>query len=299
MSTPVERIAFARGEGEMVVYRYGEVGAKPMLAIHGVTSSHLAFQFLADEWIARGYTVYAPDLRGRGHSNKVGAPYGMQTHADDMTAVLDHLGIASADVAGHSMGAFVALAFYRFHSDRVGRLILLDGGPELGLPPGFTKEQIVPLVLGPALQRLSMTFESADAYREFWKVQPAFDGNWTPEMDRYIEHDLQGVEGSLSPRTVFDAVARDTEDLWGDGVCSQALASLDRDVIMIRAERGLQNEPIPLYPEPYITDLLTSKYPRVTMVTIPNTNHYDVVISAYGASETAKAIDTFFAGAST
>jgi lipase len=296
MSSPMERIAFDRGAGEMVVYRYGDQTDKAMLAIHGVTSSHLAFQFLADEWIKRGYTVYAPDLRGRGHSNAIGAPYGMENHADDMAAVLDHLGISKVDVAGHSMGAFVALAFMRKHSSRIGRLILLDGGPELGLPPGFTKEAIVPLVLGPALQRLSMTFKSVDEYREFWKAQPAFVKGWPTEMDRYIEHDLQSVDGGFGPRTAYEAVARDTEDLWGDGICSEALAQLDRDVIFIRAERGLQNEPVPLYPEPYISDLLV-KYPRVSMVTIADTNHYDIVISADGARQTAMAIDEFFSEA--
>lgn len=297
MSMPQARITFPRGEGEMVVYRYGPHLGKPLLAIHGVTSSHLAFQFLADEWIARGYTVYAPDLRGRGQSNRVGAPYGMAQHAEDMVAVLDHLGIDRADVAGHSMGAFVTMALFALHPDRVGRIMLLDGGPELGLPPGMTKEQVMPLVLGPALQRLRMTFPSVDAYLEFWQAHPAFTGRWTEEMARYAAYDLQGEAPELRARTAEEAVARDTEDLWGDGIVSQGLASLDRPVIMIRAERGLQDEPVPLYPEPYISSLL-QKYPKVAMVTIADTNHYDVVISARGAKQVASAIDQFFTGAS-
>lgn len=293
MSLPTERIAIPRGEGELVCYRYGEAGGRPLLAIHGVTSSHRAFQFLADEWVARGHTVYAPDLRGRGQSNAIGAPYGMETHAGDMIALLDHLGLNRVDVAGHSMGAFVTLALLGLHPDRVDRVMLLDGGPELGLPPGMTKEQVMPLVLGPALQRLSMTFESVDAYREFWKVHPAFVGRWTEEMTHYVDYDLQGQSPALHPRTAPDAVARDTEDIWGGGVASATLAALDRDVIMVRAERGLQDEPVPLYPEPYINALL-AKYPRVTLVTVPGTNHYDLVIGEHGAAQVAKELDRFF-----
>jgi pimeloyl-ACP methyl ester carboxylesterase len=293
MSLPVERYAFSRGAGEMVVYRYGAVGARPLLAIHGVTSSHLAFQFLADEWIERGYTVYAPDLRGRGQSNAIGAPYGMATHADDMAAVLDFLGIDAADVAGHSMGAFVALALFGLHPTRVERLMLLDGGLELGLPPGMTIEQVMPLVLGPALERLSTTFASEAAYLDFWKAHPAFTGRWTDEMAHYAVYDLQGTASELHARTAPEAVARDTEDLWGGGVVSAALASLDRDVLMVCAERGLQDEPVPLYPRPWL-DVVLQRYPRVSSVTIPDTNHYDLVIGAYGAKQVAAAIDEFY-----
>lgn len=294
MSQPQERIAVARGAGELVAYRYGPSGGRPILAIHGVTSSHLAFQFLADQWIARGYTVYAPDLRGRGQSNAVGAPYGMAMHAEDMIALLDHLQIERVDVAGHSMGAFVTLALVGLFPERVERVTLLDGGPELGLPPGMTKEQVLPLVLGPALERLSMTFTSVDEYLEFWKQHPAFVGRWTKEMALYAEYDLQKSGGVLSPRTAPDAVARDSEDIWGGGIASESLAAIDRDVIMVRAERGLQDEPVPLYPEPYLQVLL-AKYPRLTVVTVPGTNHYDLVIGEHGAERVAKEVDQFFA----
>jgi hypothetical protein len=112
-------------------------------------------------------------------------------------------------------------------------------------------------------------------------------------MQHYVDYDLQGEEPDLRPRTAADAVARDTEDIWGGGIASGALADPDRDVIMIRAERGLQDEPVPLYPEPYV-DLLLAKYPRLTVVTVPETNHYDVVIGAYGAEQVAKELDRFF-----
>lgn len=286
---PQQRTAIPRGAGELAVFRYGAEGGRPVLAIHGVTSSHLAWQFLADVLIPRGYTIYAVDLRGRGDSNQVGGPYGMAVHAEDMVAVLDHLGIKAADVVGHSMGGFVAVALTSLFPERVARLMLVDGGLPLTLPPGITVEQIMPMVLGPALERLSMKFEDLDAYRKFWIDHPALGRGWNDEWDRYIAHDLRGPAGALSPATAPDAVARDSEDLWGGNLVETGLVNLDRDVTMIRAERGLQNEPLPLYPE-ILLEMLKAKYPRVSIVTIPDTNHYDIVMSSYGAPLSADAL---------
>ena len=101
-------------------------------------------------------------------------------------------------------------------------------------------------------------------------------------LDRYIEHDLRGESGHLRPATDPAAVARDSEDLWGGNECDTALRSTDLDVLMLRAPRGLQNELPGLYPEARIAEL-ESMFPSMRIVTIPDTNHYDLVLSADGA----------------
>ena len=281
MSIPRARITVPRGNGELAVFRYGPEGGKPLLAIHGVTSSHLAWQWFADE--LPDYTIYAVDLRGRGDSRGVGGPYGMSVHADDMDAVLEHLGIASATVIGHSMGGFVALAMLHRHPHRFDRVILVDGGPPLALPPGMTVAQMMPLILGPTLDRLAMEFESVDAYRDFWLRNPSFaQRGWNAGLDRYIEHDLHGEAPQLRPATDPDAVARDSEDLWGGNECDTALRMSEQEVLMLRAPRGLHNELPGLYPESRITEL-EQAFPQLRIVTIPDTNHYDLVLSADGA----------------
>ena len=50
----------------------------------------------------------------------------MEQHADDLAALLDHLKIRRAVVAGLSMGGYVAFAFWRRHRERVRALILAD-----------------------------------------------------------------------------------------------------------------------------------------------------------------------------
>ena len=289
---PSERRTLARGADALAVFRFGPADGRPLLAIHGVTSSHLAWQFLADELVPRGYTLWAPDLRGRGDSRSVGGPYGMAVHADDLAALLDFLGLQQVDVIGHSMGAFVAVALQHRHPSRVGRLLLLDGGIPLALPAGMTVETVMPLILGPALTRLAMEFSNLDEYRAFWQRNPAFaQRGWGEEMDRYLAHDLRGEPGHLRPATDPEAVTADSADLWGGNLVSEALQALSVDVPLLRAERGLQNEPQALYPEATLPTVAAA-YPRVRVQTILDTNHYDLVMSVEGAALVAAALFT-------
>lgn len=285
---PTSRVAVPCGAGELALYRFGSADGRPLLAIHGVTSSHLAWQHLADELVGRGFTIWAPDLRGRGDSNAAGAPYGMRTHAGDLDRLLEAAGLGEVDVVGHSMGGFVAVALRHLHPERVARLMLLDGGVPLALPPGFTVEQVMPLILGPALARLAMTFESLAQYRTFWQQNPAFaQRGWGEELDRYIAYDLRGEGSLLHPSTDPAAVSEDSADLWGDNLVSAALEALSVDVPLLRAERGLQNEPGGLYPDA-VLPAIASAYPRIRVTTVPDTNHYDLVMSAEGAAACAR-----------
>ena len=83
--------------GSLAAFRLGAPGGgvEPVLAIHGITSSNAS-------WVAVGRALgdraalVAVDLRGRGESNVLPGPYGLEAHARDMLAVLDALGIDRA-----------------------------------------------------------------------------------------------------------------------------------------------------------------------------------------------------------
>lgn len=281
--TPIKKHLINVAGGELAVFQYGETTAKSMLAIHGITSNHLAWQHFAAHAINSGYVVYAPDLRGRAASNKLPAPFGMKAHAADMHAVIEQLQLTKPFVIGHSMGGFVAIALNHFYPDLIGKLVLIDGGLPLALPPGMTVEQVLPLVLGPALARLAMKFESTDAYVDYWRAHPAFADGITPEMENYIRHDLVGVAPELMPSTNPDCVNEDSVDLWSSDLIDNALIELNLDAVMLRAVRGLQNEPTGLYPELLLADL-AAKYPKVEIITLTDTNHYSILMSDAGAS---------------
>lgn len=111
-----------------------EDGEGPVIVmLHGGMASHVASLPLVAPLASR-YHVLAPDLRGNGKSWS-GAPLTFDQLADDVEALLDHLGVDRALVGGVSGGSGVALRFALRHPDRTAGLVLVQpvyGGGERG-----------------------------------------------------------------------------------------------------------------------------------------------------------------------
>jgi pimeloyl-ACP methyl ester carboxylesterase len=65
------------------------------------------------------------DLRGLGATTVTPGPYLMEQLAGDLVEILDALRIERAVVAGHSLGGYVALAFFRMFAERCAGLALI------------------------------------------------------------------------------------------------------------------------------------------------------------------------------
>jgi 3-oxoadipate enol-lactonase len=120
--------------GMQMAYRdLGRKHAPTLLLIHGFPLDHRMWAAqLAG--ISDSMRVVAPDLRGHGRSELPQGPVSMDTHADDLAALLDRLEIERAVIAGLSMGGYVAFAFWRRHASRVRALVLLDTRAEPDSP---------------------------------------------------------------------------------------------------------------------------------------------------------------------
>lgn len=275
---PEERFSIPRDGGELIYYRYGSKSTKNILAIHGISASNRSFQCFARTATKNGYTVYAADLRGRGNSRSINnGPWGMRSHATDMIAVLDHANLATCDVVGHSMGAFVVVTLLSIAPNRINKATLLDGGIPFPVPPSVPFEEFISKVLGPALARLARPFRDREEYREYWRVHPAFQRGWTEVIEEYSDYDLQGLPNEMHASTLPEAFTADSRELFRSNMIDTALKGLDRDVQLIRAPRGLMNEVPPLYPEDIIKTTLL-QYPRIKMVTLEDVNHYDILL---------------------
>src|ERR671918_896876 len=114
------------GEVELAICRAGE-GPDPIVCLHGITAQHRSFNAAA-RYLEPSRGLVGVDLRGRGDSDKPESGYSLQAHAADVVRVLDHLGLESAVLAGHSMGGFVALKTALMFPDRVRAIVLLDAG---------------------------------------------------------------------------------------------------------------------------------------------------------------------------
>ncbi|WP_284254177.1 alpha/beta fold hydrolase [Pseudolysinimonas kribbensis] len=280
MSTHRTRTVTVDG-GELTVGEWGDPGALPLIAIHGITSSHLAWAHVAAALPER--RVIAPDLRGRGRSNELPGPYGMPRHAADLLRLLDDLGLERAQLTGHSMGAFVAAATAALAPDRVSSVVLVDGGLPLRDPPGGDVEAAVRASLGPALERLSMTFADSAAYRAFWAAHPAFGGEFDAEMLAYIDYDLVG--DPPHPSSKADAVAQDSVQFYGDPP-AQTIDAIRAPMRLLWAPRGLLNETPGMYTG---TELARwrERWPAIAMREVDDVNHYTILMSARGAAEVA------------
>jgi (E)-2-((N-methylformamido)methylene)succinate hydrolase len=106
--------------------RYSDEGSGPcILLIHGVGARLENWDYVAT-LLSTGFRVVRYDLRGHGGTSKVPGPYSLDMFAEDAVALLDHLGVARAHVAGHSLGGMIATTLAAKHPERVERLAVLS-----------------------------------------------------------------------------------------------------------------------------------------------------------------------------
>ncbi|SDL37872.1 Pimeloyl-ACP methyl ester carboxylesterase [Microbacterium azadirachtae] len=264
-----------------------EASGTPVLAVHGITATHRAWDLVAERLPER--RIIAPDLRGRGGSGALPPPYGFAQHVEDLVAVLDHAGVERALILGHSMGAFIATRFAQRHPERVAGVVLVDGGLPITRPADLSEEQAAASLLGPALERLSMTFPDEEAYRAYWKRHPAFGPYWNAAIDAYIGYDLvgEGVARTSSANPI--AVAADAQELDGRDGYASALLSLPARTVLLLAPRGLSDD-MPLF----ATDTVSRwarEVPQLVPQVIPDVNHYTIIMTSAGAEATAMTVE--------
>lgn len=105
----------------------------PVLLIHGF-ASNATVNWVDTGWVRTltqaGYRAIALDNRGHGRSAKLHDPkdYGGPVMAEDARRLLDHLGLARADVMGYSMGARVTAFLTIGYTERVRSAVLAGLG---------------------------------------------------------------------------------------------------------------------------------------------------------------------------
>jgi len=141
----------------------------PILLVHGF-GSNLGVNWRATGWIdvlrRDGRRVIALDVRGHGKSGKPhgGAAYRMTMLSQDAQNLLDHLGLAEADVMGYSMGSRIGAWLALEHASSVRSLVL--GGMGLALVEGIGGEEEIAQALE-APDIAAVQSQTGWAYRKF------------------------------------------------------------------------------------------------------------------------------------
>jgi haloacetate dehalogenase len=122
------------GEVTLRVRHGGEGDA--ILLLHGHPRTHATWQRVAPLFVAAGYSVVCPDLRGYGRSTLPPtepdhAQSSKRAMAGDCAALMTRLGFERFAVVGHDRGGPVAFRLALEHAQRVERLVVVDATPIL------------------------------------------------------------------------------------------------------------------------------------------------------------------------
>lgn len=296
MDVVYERFEVSVAGGPLTVGRWG-TGSKLVLASHGITANHLSFLRVAqlvDERSEGELSLAAVDHRGRAGSAAVPGPFGPAAHADDLMAVLDHLGVERTALVGHSMGGFVVAAAAERHPDRVTALILVDGGVPfpLDLPPDADVEAVVQSVIGPALDRLDQRWPDEEAYVDFFRAHPAFSppNRLGDTAEAYVRYDATPTaEGEVRSSVSKQAVLADGGAAIVDPDGASSIERIVCPSVLLWSPRGILDQSPGLYNEEQVDDVV-ARLGHLQSVLVPETNHYSIVTDDLGAGATADAI---------
>ncbi len=271
------------GEVRLAFGRVGE-GAEPVLALHGITAQHRAFNSVARQLEPSGGLI-GLDLRGRGDSGKPPAGnYGLAKHAEDAIRTLDSLGIERGILVGHSMGAFVVLQAALSYPERVEALVLLDGGwPR---PEGEVDEEEAAAMeegLARAFRRLDMVFETPEDYLEFWfpERKLTFE-DLPPDLADYYRYDLGEVDGGYQPKASREAAEEDAESVSSESPTATDLRGVECPVALVRAAEGFFPNTRPLISNE-ARNVMAEALDLRSETLIPGANHYSMLFEPFAS----------------
>jgi lipase len=244
------------------------------LLVHGLTGRADAFRALVEELESSGLTGWrflAVDLRGRGATGSVEGPAGIPVHTADLVALMEREGTDRVSFVGHSLGAMIGVYLTAHYPDRVSRLVLVDGGSDV------TDE--VDALLSPVVERLEQTYPSREAYVEYLKSLPVFEGRWDERLERYFAGDVRPDDGGWHHHADLETVKDDREKMHGFPL-SELWPRIGCPTLVLLSTVGLDGPDEGFILPPQDTRRMQEIIPDCKLVEVDDTNHYDILYSA-------------------
>jgi pimeloyl-ACP methyl ester carboxylesterase len=112
---------YAEVNGLSLYYETHGVG-RPLILLHGGLGSGEMFGPTLPA-LAERHQVIAVDLQGHGRTADIDRPIDVRLMADDIAALIDHLGLDKPDVVGYSLGGGVAMFTAIKYPEKIGKLV--------------------------------------------------------------------------------------------------------------------------------------------------------------------------------
>ena len=149
-----------------------------VLLIHGLGGDTRGWEFQEPE-LAKHFHLILPDMRAHGQSTveELGMMIPPNLFAQDIDALLSHLGHERVHVIGHSMGGLIAQQFVLDFPHRANKLVLIDTAPKI-------TEQTVDEVYS---WREAMVEGGQEAY--FWtSLRSGYSDEWIDNNPELVQH---------------------------------------------------------------------------------------------------------------
>lgn len=222
--------------GNKVAY-VDEGKGRPIVFIHGVSTTLTAFDVLYPAMIKKGYRVIGVDLLGYGKSDKPNITYSVPFHAETIISLVKQLGLKDAVLVGHSMGGAVSLYAMLKEPDLFRSMVLLTpaGLTEYSSPMIFLFKNFYNYVFG---NRYSDLDTARKYFREqFYQWNPAADEFLKTREKMMIHPDWKKVQKTIKDSSISTAqIAKEIIPKIGD-IKKPVLVLLAADDNLISAKK--------------------------------------------------------------
>ena len=132
--------AYAEVNGINLYYESHGTG-RPLILLHGGLGSGEMFGPILSA-LSEHHQVIVVDLQGHGRTADIDRPIDTRLMADDIAALIDHLGLEKPDLVGYSLGGGVAFFTAVKHPQKVGKLVMASANIRRdAIPPEMLAQQ--------------------------------------------------------------------------------------------------------------------------------------------------------------
>lgn len=249
-------------------------GDPPVVLLHGLSANASEFRGLVDAGLSPRYRVVAPDLRGRGKSDKPADGYSMRDHAEDVIALLDFLELDQIVIGGHSFGGLLAIFMAAEYAQRISRVVVIDAA--IHMHPQVRE------LIKPSLDRLGQVLPSVGAYMSQMRGAPHVAGFWDDAIEGYFRAEIQeNADGTAQSLTSASAIAQALDGVQAEE-WEELVSKVRQPVLLLNStgEYGPPGSP-PVVPAEHA--IATSRaFADCKYVEIPG-NHLTMVFGEPGA----------------